>query len=96
MRSVVFIAVSTYTKGFHMVPVLNALNVQCAVYGNHDFGNILYVAIVALYILQQCFLFCLFITCLNQRLCMSQFTVIMKVETVVVNVVVVDDCRFWY
>jgi len=21
-----------------MVPILNALNVQCAVYGNHDFG----------------------------------------------------------
>ena len=22
-----------------MVPILNALNVQCAVYGNHDFGR---------------------------------------------------------
>ena len=32
------VAVSTYTKGSHMVPILNALNVQCAVYGNHDFG----------------------------------------------------------
>jgi len=35
----VFIVVSTYTKGSHMVPILNALNVQCAVYGNHDFGK---------------------------------------------------------
>ncbi|EFX89030.1 hypothetical protein DAPPUDRAFT_304700 [Daphnia pulex] len=28
---------STFTKGEQMVPVLNALNIQCAVYGNHDF-----------------------------------------------------------
>lgn len=32
-------AVSTFTKGEQMVPVLNELNVQCAVYGNHDFGE---------------------------------------------------------
>jgi len=38
LNLVVFIVVSTYTKGSHMVPILNALNVQCAVYGNHDFG----------------------------------------------------------
>jgi len=38
LRLCVLIVVSTYTKGSHMVPVLNALNVQCAVYGNHDFG----------------------------------------------------------
>eukprot|EP00755_Sulcionema_specki_P022013 Sspe_Gene.75476::Locus_47157_Transcript_1_1_Confidence_1.000_Length_3309::g.75476::m.75476/K01081/E3.1.3.5; 5'-nucleotidase len=28
---------STVTKGKHMIPILNALNMQCAVYGNHDF-----------------------------------------------------------
>jgi 5'-nucleotidase len=28
---------STITKGKHMVPVLNYLQVQCAIYGNHDF-----------------------------------------------------------
>ena len=27
-------------KGEQMVPVLNALDIQCAVYGNHDFGKI--------------------------------------------------------
>lgn len=53
----VFIAVSTYTKGFHMVPILNALNVQCAVYGNHDFGIYIYIAVAALYIFVQCFSF---------------------------------------
>ncbi len=42
-RSVIFIvlfpAVSVVMKGEQMVPVLNALDIQCAVYGNHDFGN---------------------------------------------------------
>lgn len=28
---------STFTKGEQMIPVLNAFNVDCAVYGNHDF-----------------------------------------------------------
>uniref|UniRef100_T1ISA7 5'-Nucleotidase C-terminal domain-containing protein n=1 Tax=Strigamia maritima TaxID=126957 RepID=T1ISA7_STRMM len=28
---------STFTQGEQMIPVLNALNVHCAVYGNHDF-----------------------------------------------------------
>ncbi|KAG1650224.1 Trifunctional nucleotide phosphoesterase protein YfkN [Nymphon striatum] len=28
---------STFTKGEQMIPVLNALNVTCAVFGNHDF-----------------------------------------------------------
>ena len=32
-------AVSTVTKGQQMVPILNSLDVQCAVYGNHDFGK---------------------------------------------------------
>ena len=32
-------AVSTITKGLHMVPVLNKLGVNVAVYGNHDFGE---------------------------------------------------------
>eukprot|EP00116_Pleurobrachia_bachei_P014624 sb/3474886/ len=29
---------STLFKGVQMVPVLNALNISAAVYGNHDFG----------------------------------------------------------
>ena len=28
---------STFTKGEQMVPVLNKLDVRCAVFGNHDF-----------------------------------------------------------
>lgn len=32
-------AVSVVMKGEQMVPVLNSLNIQCAVYGNHDFGR---------------------------------------------------------
>lgn len=28
---------STVTRGKHMVPILNAMKVKCAVYGNHDF-----------------------------------------------------------
>ena len=31
--------VSSVTKGKHMVPVLNSLNIDVAVYGNHDFGE---------------------------------------------------------
>ena len=30
--------VSSVTKGEQMVPVMNALNVNTAVFGNHDFG----------------------------------------------------------
>ena len=30
---------SVVTKGAQMVPVLNSLNIQGAVYGNHDFGK---------------------------------------------------------
>lgn len=33
------IAVSNVTKGKHMVPVLNELDVKAAVIGNHDFGK---------------------------------------------------------
>lgn len=29
---------STFTKGDQMVPVLNSIQTDCAVYGNHDFG----------------------------------------------------------
>ena len=32
-------AVSTFTKGEQMVPVLNQVGVHCSVYGNHDFGE---------------------------------------------------------
>lgn len=31
--------VSVVMKGEQMVPVLNSLDIQCAVYGNHDFGR---------------------------------------------------------
>ena len=34
----VFDAVSVVMKGEQMVPVLNSLDVKCAVYGNHEFG----------------------------------------------------------
>ena len=30
---------STYTKGEHMVSVLNMLGTQFAIFGNHDFGK---------------------------------------------------------
>lgn len=33
------VAVSTFTKGQQMVPVLNSIGVHCAVFGNHDFGK---------------------------------------------------------
>lgn len=33
------IAVSTFTKGEQMVPVLNDVGTICAVFGNHDFGK---------------------------------------------------------
>ena len=38
----VLIVVSTFTKGEQMVPVLNKLDVRCAVYGNHDFGKLFF------------------------------------------------------
>jgi len=31
--------VSNVTKGKQMVPVINAIGVHAAVYGNHDFGK---------------------------------------------------------
>ena len=37
-----FFSVSTFTKGEQMVPVLNKLDVRCAVFGNHDFGKTVY------------------------------------------------------
>lgn len=33
------LAVSTFTKGEQMVPVMNQLGIHCAVFGNHDFGE---------------------------------------------------------
>ena len=38
-QHMIIFAVSTFTKGEQMVPVLNKLGVHCAVYGNHDFGR---------------------------------------------------------
>jgi 2',3'-cyclic-nucleotide 2'-phosphodiesterase (5'-nucleotidase family) len=35
-----FFAVSSFTKGEHMIPVLNECGTHCAVFGNHDFGKI--------------------------------------------------------
>ena len=38
LTHVLCVTVSSVTKGEQMVPVLNALNVNTAVFGNHDFG----------------------------------------------------------
>ena len=38
--------VSSVTKGEQMVPILNALDVNTAVFGNHDFGMYMCVHIV--------------------------------------------------
>jgi hypothetical protein len=35
-----FLLVSTFTKGEQMVPVLNKIGTHCAVFGNHDFGEL--------------------------------------------------------
>jgi hypothetical protein len=35
-----FFAVSSFTKGEQMVPVLNECGTHCAVFGNHDFGKL--------------------------------------------------------
>ena len=32
-------SVSALTKGEQMIPVMNALDIQCSVYGNHEFGK---------------------------------------------------------
>jgi len=37
--TLLIISVSTITKGAQMVPVLNAVGTNCAVYGNHEFGT---------------------------------------------------------
>ena len=34
-----FVPVSSVTGGKQMIPILNALNVNIAVFGNHDFGK---------------------------------------------------------
>ena len=44
----VLIVVSTFTKGEQMVPVLNKLDVRCAVYGNHDFGKLFLISAIYL------------------------------------------------
>ena len=42
--------VSVVTQGKQMIPVLNTLHINAAVYGNHDFGNhnykILYISTI--------------------------------------------------
>ena len=38
---VVYYIVSSITRGEQMIPILNALNVNTAVFGNHDFGMLL-------------------------------------------------------
>ena len=40
---VVVFSVSTVVKGKQMVSVLNAMNITCACYGNHDFGKFLFL-----------------------------------------------------
>lgn len=47
------VTVSVVMKGEQMVPVLNSLGIQCAVYGNHDFGKVFCVCVFS-----QCDLFC--------------------------------------
>ena len=39
MNDLHFFSVSTVVKGKQMVSVLNAMNITCACYGNHDFGK---------------------------------------------------------
>ena len=39
LYNLLLISVSIFLKGEQMVPVLNAIGVHCAVYGNHDFGK---------------------------------------------------------
>lgn len=39
MKVLALFSVSTYTKGEHMVTVLNEIGTHCAVFGNHDFGE---------------------------------------------------------
>ena len=42
-----FISVSTITKGEQMLPVLEMCQVQCALFGNHEFGiNCLYICYI--------------------------------------------------
>lgn len=38
-----FFPVSTFTKGEQMIPVLNTINTNCAVFGNHDFGKVSFI-----------------------------------------------------
>ncbi len=38
-KNIVCVAVSIFLKGEQMLPVLNGVGVNCAVYGNHDFGK---------------------------------------------------------
>lgn len=38
MIYVLLLAVSTFTQGEQMIPVLNTVGTHCAVFGNHDFG----------------------------------------------------------
>lgn len=42
-------AVSVVMKGEQMVPVLNSLDIQCAVYGNHDFGRGDFPSVIIMY-----------------------------------------------
>ena len=41
-----FLPVSSVTGGKQMIPILNALNVNIAVFGNHDFGKFLNLFLV--------------------------------------------------
>lgn len=44
--------VSSVTGGKQMIPILNALNVNIAVFGNHDFGKFLNLFLVKAVCLQ--------------------------------------------
>lgn len=43
-------AVSSFTKGEHMIPVLNECGTHCAVFGNHDFGKISHSVFISLFV----------------------------------------------
>ena len=53
------IIVSSVTKGEQMVPILNALDVNTAVFGNHDFG--MYVC-MSMYVCMCMCVYCLLLS----------------------------------
>ena len=46
--------VSIVTQGKHMIPVLNSIGIQAAVYGNHEFGEFNYRVYLIVFISYMC------------------------------------------